>query len=195
MKNRILPRGLKPLVLAAAIAAVALVTAPSTASAQVTFTLNSIALETGTTASGTLSGTFTLNNALTQLLSFDIIASPGASTGGHSYPGFTYLSTNTGLTVTNGLTQATPNFEIQDNLGDKLELNFTSLTTTQAVLAPSLGSTAPASFESELAGGNRAVVSGIAATPEPSAWALGLLAALGLGVLRTTPRKRLRVRA
>jgi hypothetical protein len=127
------------------------------ASANFTFNLSNVNLTLGVGGppDGTLTGTFTTDNSLTTLVSYDIVASASGN-----FAGFTYL---TGDAVTNSL----PSFFQIDSGSNELRLIFNGgLTTSGATLSTS-------SFEDESAsGGLRNVATGsvvvASAVPEPA---------------------------
>jgi len=137
-----------------------------TASADITFDLSNVQLETGATPSGTLTGSFTTNDAMTSVTSYDITASASGS-----YLGFTYTVANSSVTAQN-----LPSFFQVDTPGapatvDELRLIF------DGGLTASGGTLTAASYESEPSGGNRTVQSGSATlaptgVPEPASFAL-----------------------
>ena len=188
MKNRLLNptrwSALAAMLTMTALTAVALALTSLPVSAQITFTLDDVNLVQGTYAAGTLTGTFELNSALTQVLSYNLVASASPGSPGHTFAGATYDLSDSSV-VFDGLGQASPNFEIEFTSGpDQTSLVFTNLTTSGGTLSTS-------SYESENdSGGNRTVAAGsTVATPEPSAWALSLVAALGIGLIRLIPRR------
>lgn len=178
--NRIRSRAFR-ISLAMAALAVTLIMTATSAPAQVIFTLNSVNLIQGSTPAGTLTGTFELNNALTQILTYNIVASNSPGQTPFVFPGETYTPADSTVSF-NGLSQASPNFQIDvTSPTDQLRLVFTSLTATGGTLSNT-------SFESESGAGTRTVVSGTVATPEPSAWVLGLLALAVIGVMHPMQR-------
>ena len=183
--------------LAAAIVGALCLTATA-ASAQITFTLNNVSLGVGTSAAGTLSGTFTTNSSVltstTQLLSWNITST--STTGlAHNFTGFTYNTSDSTAYYNVGSSGLLTGFELDSPVGSNTmtqndSIRFYFSTNLSPTGGASLGTTTPTiSYESEhLSGGNRNVVTGgVLAAPEPSAWELGLLAAglfAGLGLRR-----------
>lgn len=150
-----------------------------TASADVTFDLSNVQLSTassGGTPDGTLTGSFTTNNAFTSLTSVDIVASIFGS-----YTGQTYTLSNSTVTF-DGLPNS---FRLDTNpvgaTSSELQLVFSSaLTSSGATLSTS-------SYEHENSGGNRFVSSGSvvlapATVPEPASAALIALALIPLAL-------------
>jgi hypothetical protein len=165
-----------------AIAAALLVLSTSgLASADYTFTLSNVQLTLGAggTNDGTLTGTFTTNNALTMLVSYDIKASAAGN-----FAGFEYTPTSAPVSV-----NSLPSFFQLDSSGsaDELRLIFAGgLTATGATLSTS-------SYEFETAGGTRDVASGsvivAAVVPEPASIAL-TGSALAIAVVGARVRRR-----
>ena len=166
------------------------------ASAQITFELNNVSLDVGSSSAGTLSGTFTTNSSVltssTQLLSWNIVST--ATTGlSHNFAGFDYTPSNSTAYYNVGANGLLTGFELDSPAGstsandnDAVRLYFTSnLSATGVTTLAALPSSAP-SYESEhLSGGNRDVVAGsVSAAPEPSSWALGLIAVGAVFYLR-----------
>jgi PEP-CTERM motif len=154
------------------LAAVALVLALGAVEARAdhVFTLSDVTFNDG----GTATGTFTTNDALSSLVSFDIITSPGTNIG-FEYTPATANSSSTALPFI--LTLNTP--PLLDNI---LELTFTNLTVAGAPIT--IGDND--SFEQTL-NARRVVVSGqvvaAGAVPEPSSLVMGGVAAIaGLGI-------------
>ena len=151
-------------------AALALALGAVEARADHIFTLSGVTFDDG----GTATGTFTTNDALNSLVSFDITTSPGTNIG-FEYTPTTSDSSSTALPFI--LVLNTP--PALDNI---LELTFTNLTVAGAPIT--IGDAD--SFEQTL-GARRVVVSGqvvgSAAVPEPSSLLMGGVAALaGLGM-------------
>jgi hypothetical protein len=118
---------------------------------------------------GTATGTFTTNDAITTLVTYDITTSTA-----DGFPGFEYTPA-TAPTVTNNL----PNgFDLSDSTDThQLDLAFSSpLTATGGALTHS-------SETNDSADMTRFVASGsVVGVPEPSALVLGGIAAAGLGL-------------
>jgi hypothetical protein len=148
--------------------ALALALATAEARADHVFTLSDVTFNDG----GTATGTFTTDDALNSLVSFDITTSPGTDIGFHYTPA-TAGSSSASLPFI--LVLSTP------SLNDILELTFTNLTAAGAPIT--LGATD--SFE-QTPDARRTVVAGAvvaAAVPEPSSVALaGTAALVGLGL-------------
>jgi len=165
-------RSLSALLGAAGLTCTLFLTAPS-ASADVTFNLSGVALYTGTTPSGTLTGDFVTNDAFTSLVSADIIASDSGTYLGETYT----LSDSTDNSVLPTFIQL--NLNPVNDTSPELRLIFSSaLTATGATLDD-------ASFEFEITGGERFVESGSVTpagnptAPEPSSAALTITTLLG----------------
>jgi hypothetical protein len=160
-----------------AAAVLALLSTARTASADFVFTLSGVTLVGG----GTLTGTFSTNNALTTLTGFDITASANGT-----FPGFHYTTASSSVTA-----PFLPSFFQLDSPGsvDELRLIFNGgLTSSGATLTV-------ASYESEPAGGPRTVTSGrvVTAVPEPGSLTLisGGLALFAAGFARRRGRRAL----
>ena len=146
---------------AIAVAAVAIASAAPAWAAK-TFVLDGVTLQGG----GTLTGTFTTNDALTSLVGINITASAGTY-GPGVFSAFTYNNASLADWVslpTQGFRISTPGYAQQ------LLLNFFPLTGTGANLLNS-------SYEYQLNGGPRAVTGGravlqVSAVPEPATWAM-----------------------
>ena len=148
------------------------------AHANETFTFSNVTLSsavTGGTPDGTLTGTFTTNDARTAIITYDITASKAGS-----FAGFEYTPTDSTVSAA-----VLPSQYFQlDSTGnvDELRIYFTSaLTASGAAISPTF------SYEHEPSGGNRfpsgsVVAATTAVTPEPSSLLLlgtGLLGAAG----------------
>ena len=154
------------------VAAAALVVALGAVEARANhiFTLSGVTFNDG----GTATGTFTTNDALNSLVSFDILTSPGTNIG-FEYTPATADSSSTALPFI--LVLNTP-----PALDHILELTFTNLTAAGAPITIGTND----SFEQSL-NARRVVVSGqvvtASAVPEPSSLVMGGVAALaGLGI-------------
>ena len=156
----------------------ALFTTSICAHANEVFTFNNVTLSStagGSANDGTLTGTFTTNDALTAIVTYDITASAAGA-----FTGFEY--TPTGSTVS-GAALPAQCFQL-DSTGyvDELRICFSSPLTASGT---SISSTF--SYEHEPTGGNRfpsgsIVAQTTAVTPEPSSFVLlgtGLLGAAG----------------
>jgi hypothetical protein len=130
-----------------------------TASANVTYTLDNVQMNSLTTglgvSAGTLTGEFTVNG--TTLVSADITASI-ATVSVFSFPGFeyTYGISGANSTLTNGLGQAEPNFELLSG-SNELELAWVAGSASPTLIS---AFDPNHSFEHEATGGNRFVTSG-----------------------------------
>lgn len=166
--------------------------AHTASAAAITYTLNNVDMNSLTTGSGTFAGTltgdFTVNGAT--LVSADITASM-ATVLGHTYPGFeyTYGIADANATLTNGLSQAEPNFRL-DSGSNQLELAWSTANASATLIS---AFDPNHSFESEPAGGNRFVTSGDAPdgpvpVPVPNPGPVATFALLALGVFLLTPR-------
>jgi hypothetical protein len=127
---------------------------------------------------GTVTGTFTTNDALTTLLNYDITTSsvPG-------FPGFEY----TPVTAPNVMNNLPTNFDLTSSPFQILALGFPGGLTAA-------GATSVDGFE-ELGEDSRSIESGsVVGVPEPSALVLGgLAAAAGLGLWARRRRAARRV--
>jgi hypothetical protein len=161
-------------------AVLALLSTARTASADFVFTLSGVTLAGG----GTLTGTFSTNNALNTLTGFDITASANGA-----FPGFHYTTASSTVTAPN-----LPTFFQLDSPGsaDELRLIFNGgLTSSGATLTTT-------SYEFESAGGVRTVTSGrVTAVPEPGSLTLisGGLALSVAGLVRRRGRRAVAVAA
>ena len=167
--------GFNGLRVAVAVCAVAALSgAAKQANANITYVLQNVILNGG----GTLTGSFTTNDARNSLVSTNIVASANLPT----YPGFTY----TGTTFVN-----TAALQVNQS-GNFLQFAFTGgLTTSGATLTPGVPG-GGGSFESE-ASARRDVVSGsvvAAVAPEPSSLPIFMSGGLcGLGMVVRRRRK------
>jgi hypothetical protein len=162
-----------------------------TASANVTYTLDNVQMNSLTTglgvSAGTLTGEFTVSG--TTLVSADITASI-ATVSVFSFPGFeyTYGISGANSTLTNGLGQAEPNFELLSG-SNELELAWVAGSASPTLIS---AFDPNHSFEHELAGGNRFVTSGdapdIPAAPVPTPGPIATIALLALGLFLLSPR-------
>jgi hypothetical protein len=133
-----------------------------TASASVVFDVNAN-LQYG----GTLTGSFTTNNAFNGVTAYDIVASAGPGSPGFTFTGFTYGTGDSSVTAeTSTLIQfdSTPG-------GEELRLTFS------APLSASGATLTTAGYESEITAGNRSITSGsvspaVAGVPEPASFGL-----------------------
>lgn len=171
MKSELLSRApiVRRLFAAACSLALALALGAGQASADLVFTLSGVTFDDG----GTATGTFTTNDAINDLVSFDITTSLGTDIGFHYTPG-TADDSSTSLPFILVLSQAAPS-----NL---LQLTFTNLTAAGAAIT--LG--AFDSFEQGTTSNARrvvvagSVIPGSQTVPEPSTLALTAMGGLGL---------------
>ena len=164
------------------LAAVLLMASFNGASASVTFSLSGTTLSSsagGPANAGSLNGTFTTNDALNAVISFDITASASGS-----FTGFEYTSSNSTVTASSLPSQF---FQIDSPSSiNELRLYFSSpLTAAGTTFASTF------SYEHEPSGGNRfpsgsivAVTATPTATPEPASLTLLAGALAGAGLLR-----------
>jgi hypothetical protein len=130
-----------------------------TASANIIYTLNNVQMNSLTTGlgvtAGTLTGEFTVNG--TTVVSADITASM-ATVSVFTFPGFeyTYGIPGANSTLTNGLGQAEPNFEMFSG-SNELELAWVAGNASPTLIS---AFDPNHSFEHEATGGNRFVTSG-----------------------------------
>lgn len=155
------------------------------AHADIRYDLSNVVLysaPTGGTAQGTLTGSFTTNDARSTLVAYNIVASPFSS-----FPGFTYTPATAPLSAS---TLPSQYFQLDAPGGlFELRLYFTSaLTTSGATLNRTF------SYESEASGGIRyaggSIVAATAAVPELATWAM-LVA--GFGAVGFAMRRRQKV--
>jgi hypothetical protein len=154
-----------------------LVLAASQASADILYTFSGVTFDDG----GTLTGTFTTNDAITSLLDFDITTSAGTGIGFHYTPG-TANSSSTSL----------PSILVLDTptLDNILQVTFSGGLTA---LGASIMIGTFDSFEQTTAPARRDITAGsvvatTSAVPEPST--IILLGIGGMGLLNLRPRRR-----
>jgi hypothetical protein len=177
---------MKYLLRAAALAAVVLFASPARSSADIVFDLQGVNLSFGGQDAGTLTGSFTTDDTLTEVFAINLMTEArsfggGAWTFAAMHYDDAYLS-DASVTGSPGL------FEIVIGASQELRLNFSG------ALQPS-GNTpifANVSYETQPSGGNRVVTSGFvtattAAVPEPSSIAMG---AVAIGVVCLAGRRR-----
>ncbi len=134
---------------------------------------------------GTLTGTFTANDALSSVTAFDLTASAAGA-----FAGYRYTNVNSAVTA-----QSLPQFFQLNSTtgGNELRLYFTTpLTMAGATISPTF------SYESEPSGGNRlpsgTVTRAVAGVPEPASWAMMLMGFAGLGHAMRRRRVTTRIR-
>lgn len=160
-------------------AAAALFAAP--ASANVVYTFSNTTFNDG----GTLTGTITVSDDLTQVVDLSITSTPGSvEIGGHFFELVTYAYDPL-LVYDDQLPYNT--VRVSDAGGDQLQVTFPVLTATGATLYANNGS------EHQPKSGNRIIVGGslvlaTTPTPEPATWTLALagLGLIGFGMKRST---------
>lgn len=144
--------------------------------ADINYTFSGVTFSDG----GTLTGTFTTNNAINSLLNYNVTTSPGTGGLGFTYTPATSSSSSTSLPFI--LVLNTP-----PGLENILQVTFTNLTALGSPIT--IGNFD--SFEQHLTA-RRTIVSGsavVAAVPEPEAYALMLA---GLGLVGFVVRRRSR---
>ena len=159
-----------------AAAALALAVGAVEARAEHVFTLSGVTFDDG----GTATGTFTTNEALNSLVSYDITTSGGTLTG-FEYTPVTSTSSSSSLPSIIVLETA--------SLDHLIQLTFTGLTAAGAPIT--IGQFD--SFEQDPSSAHRQVVAGsvvAAAVPEPSSLLTGGTAALAVLALRARYRRR-----
>ena len=172
---------------AALAAAVVAIAAAAPAWAAKTFVLDNVTLQGG----GTLTGSFTTDDALSALESIDIIASMN-TVGAYTFQEFRYNDLS--LVYADHM----PTYFSVKTVGyaQELQLYFGALTDSGATLLPNH------SFEHQVVAGTRMVTGGgvvaapISAVPEPATWAM-MIVGFGLvgSALRLGGRKGVRAAA
>jgi hypothetical protein len=172
---------------AALAAAVVAIAAAAPAWAAKTFVLDNVTLQGG----GTLTGSFTTNDALTSLEAIDITASMN-TVGAYTFQAFHYNDLS--LVYSDHM----PSYFSVKTVGyaQELQLYFGALTDSGATLLPNH------SFEHQVVAGTRMVTGGgvvaapISAVPEPATWAM-MIVGFGLAgsALRLGGRKGVRAAA
>ena len=140
----------------------------ATASASVVFDVNAD-LQYG----GTITGSFTTNNALNTITSYDIFASAGIGSAGYTFGGYTYDPSDSTVTA-----ESSTLIQFDSTTGEELRLTFS------APLSVNGAKLTTASYESESSAGNRTAASGsvipaelagaqaMTGVPEPASLAL-----------------------
>jgi hypothetical protein len=166
-------------------ATLALMSAP--ASANEIFTLTGATLQDQYgIASGSMTGSITLNDSLTSIVAVNLQTQGEPSGGGFTFAPvtYTYASGDTNISDTLG-----PNgyLQIFNTAANDILLDFQTFSPAGITLYEGLGGF---SYEHQNAAGNRLLMTGslvpaAAAVPEPASWTilLGALAMLGLGML------------
>lgn len=172
---------MKYLFRASALTALILAASAGRSSAGVLYTLNNVNLVVGATSAGTLSGTFTLNNALNALEAVNL-TSTQATVGAFTFAQTTYTLGNSTAYVA-----LLPNsFRLTITGTNQLDLSFVGGLTTVGTFQIDTTSN-----ENQTAAGNRTVASGsvTSAVPEPSSIVMAAVA-LGMGGLFARRRRR-----
>jgi hypothetical protein len=150
---------------------------PNPAMAAKIFNLQGVTLQGG----GTLTGSFTTNDALTQLLSVNIISSAN-SAGIFGYSSVAYNN----IANSSWTSLAMQGFQVSNALGtQQMRLNL-ALTGTGGTITPY------SSYEYQVQAGMRSVLSGAVVLvtspiPEPAAWAMMIA---GFALVGATMRRR-----
>jgi hypothetical protein len=170
--------------LAAISAAIVALAVAAPAWAAKTFVLDNVTLQGG----GTLTGTFTTDDALSSLIGINITASAG------SYgPGVFSVFNYNNAALADWVSLPTQGFRIQTaGAAQQLRLDFNPLTLTGANILNT-------SSEYQRLGGPRAVLTGrvmlqesspISAVPEPATWAMMIIGFGAVGSMVRTTRRR-----
>lgn len=171
--------------------AAALALAGSAADAAVTFRFADVALtlQNGQ-AAGSLTGTFTTDDALASIVDFDITTSTAVTGGFFDFARYNYTTANARVSAATLPSQffrlnSTSTFgpELQIYFGSPLTVNGTTLNAT-------------ASYENQFLVGNRlasgSIVNAAAAVPEPASWAMMMTGfALVAGTVRYRRRRNI----
>ena len=162
-------------------AAVAAIATSAPAWATKTFVLDGVTLQGG----GTLTGTFTTDDALDKLLAVNITAS-ASTVGAYTFSQFTYDN----VAQANWVSLPTQGFQISTTgSAQQLRLTFNPLTDTGATILKNT------SYEYQFTAGSRTVTGGQvvldapAAVPEPATWAMMIG---GFGLIGAALRRRVR---
>ena len=166
--------------LVAITAAIVALAAAAPAWAAKTFVLNGVQLQGG----GTLTGSFTTNDAMSSLLGIDITASAG-SFGSGVFSQFTYNNAS----LADWVSLPSQGFRISTaGYAQQLRLDFFPLTASGANILNT-------SYEYQSTGGPRAAIGGKvvqsvqSAVPEPATWAMMIT---GFGLVGSAMRRRSR---
>ena len=171
-----------PKILTAAVVAGLTLVSVRPASANIIYNLSNVTLSTSASGGapiGTLTGSFTTNDARSSIVSFNIQAS-----GTGTFAGFTYVPANATVTASSLPSQY---FQLDSTgSGNELRLYFSSpLTASGTTISTTF------SYEHEPSGGNRyptgsivAAASPVSSVPEPASFAALAAGLVGLAAVR-----------